>query len=187
MSTKRAPKGKGTRNQGAARSNRTPVAEPIADEVPSAEVLVDEPVPADPEVQAEDAGTQADTPRPKRKDQTIEDLQAEYLVVTGHATTSTNRRYLLWRLSAGGRRRSEAHAGTRRAARPKEEMQVLPLGMARDTVARLDAAVKALGFKSRMAFIREALVAKLVFEGSLPDADPAIAEAAEVLKAEAAA
>ena len=186
MSTKRAPKGKSTKNKGSARSKRAPVTEPIADEAPGAEVLVDEPAPADVEVPAEDAGGADDAPRPKRKDQTIEDLQAEYLVVTGHTTTSTNRRYLLWRLSEGGRRRSEAHKGVRREARPKEAMQVLPLGMARDTVARLDAAVKALGFKSRMAFIRDALVAKLAFEGSLPDADPAIAEAAEVLKAEAA-
>ena len=65
-------------------------------------------------------------------------------------------------------------------------MQVLPLGLARDTVAKLDAARKALGFKSRMAFLREALVEKLAFAASLPEADPALAEAAAALKAESA-
>ena len=40
-------------------------------------------------------------------------------------------------------------------------MQVLPLGMGSPVVGRLDEAVKALGYKSRMAFIRDALVSRL--------------------------
>jgi hypothetical protein len=64
-------------------------------------------------------------------------------------------------------------------------VQVLPLGMRRSTVALLDAAVTALGYKSRMAFIRAALVDKLAIESNKHAADPAIADAATALESEA--
>ena len=134
----------------------------------------------------EDGGaTTEPTPKAKR-DMTIDDLRAEYLRVIGRETASTNRGYIMWKLAEARKGRIPVGPVSRRAARPKEAMQVLPLGMARDTVAKLDAAVKALGYKSRMAFIRDAMVAKLGFEGSQHGADPAIAEAADAIKAESA-
>ena len=126
-------------------------------------------------------------PTPKRKrDMTIDDLRAEYERVIGRPTASDNRGYLLWKLAEARKGRIPVGPVNRRAARPKEAMQVLPLGMARDTVAKLDAAVKAMGYKSRMAFIRDAMVARLGFEGSQHGADPAIAEAANAITAESA-
>jgi len=81
--------------------------------------------------------------------------------VTGRDTQSRDRRYLMWRLSAGGLRRSPPGPIQKRPARDKADMQVLPLGMERTVVVKLDAAWKALGYKSRMAFLRDAMVAYL--------------------------
>ena len=198
MSTKHGPKGKGTGSKGKAAGK----GQRIAKAVPAPEAVVEDVAGEAGEMvtpfddPATDAGASEDAPvedasatvepTPKRKrDMTIAELQAAYEATYGHATDSTDRRYLLWRLSPAGQRRNVTN-GPRRAARPKEAMQVLPLGMARDTVAKLDAAVKALGFKSRMAFIRDAMVAKLGFEGSQHGADPAIAEAADAIRAESA-
>lgn len=99
---------------------------------------------------------------PKRKrDMTVEELQAEYLRVVGRTTQSRDRRYLRWRLSAGGLRRIPVGPLQKRAARDKADIQVLPIGLLRDTVAKLDAATKEMGFKSRSALIRAAVVALL--------------------------
>jgi hypothetical protein len=125
--------------------------------------------------------------KPKRQILTIDDLRAKYLEVVGRETSSTNRSYLRWKVCEAKKGRVPVGPTSRRAARDKADMQVLPVGMARDTVAKLDAAVKAMGFKNRMAFIRDALVSKLLFEGSQQGADPAIADAADAVKAESAA
>ena len=123
---------------------------------------------------------------PKRqRDKTIDDLRAEYEAVVGRPTGSTDRRYLLWKIGEAQKGRVPVGPVQRRAGHATGDVQVLPLGMARDTVAKLDGAVKAMGYKSRMAFIRDALAAKLTFEGSQAGADPVIAEAATAIEAEA--
>jgi len=86
----------------------------------------------------------------------------------------------MWRLSAGGLRRNPAGPVQKRAPRDKTDIQVLPLGLLRETTRLLDAAVKAAGIKSRSAFIRAALIEKLRAIGG----DHAIAAAA-ALEAEA--
>jgi len=55
----------------------------------------------------------------------------------------------------------EAPAKAARAPRMKRDIQVIPLGLLRETTCLLDAAVKASGIKSRSAFIRVALIEKL--------------------------
>jgi hypothetical protein len=83
-------------------------------------------------------------------------------------------------MSAGGRRRSPPGPIEKRPAREKADMQVLPLGLLRETTRLLDAAVKAAGVKNRSAFIRAALIEKLRAIGGA-DADAA----ADALAAEA--
>lgn len=127
-----------------------PVDEAATDSTTETDAPADAPAPAETE------------PAPKRKrDMSIEDLRAEYLRVIGRETGSTDRRYLLWKLSEAAKGKITVGAIEKRAPRDKADMQVLPLGMERTVVARLDAAWKALGFKSRMAFLRDAMVAYL--------------------------
>lgn len=177
MSTKHGPKsGKGKKIQGkaAAKGKRVakaasapePVIEEAATEATDLATSFDGPEQAVDAAPGEDAATTeepaATEPAPKRKrDMTIEDLQAEFRRVTGRDTQSRDRRYLMWRLSAGGLRRSPPGPIQKRPARDKADMQVLPLGMERTVVVKLDAAWKALGYKSRMAFLRDAMVAYL--------------------------
>jgi len=127
-----------------------PVDEAATDSTTETDAPADTPAPAETE------------PAPKRKrDMSIEDLRAEYLRVIGRETGSTDRRYLLWKLSEAAKGKITVGAIEKRAPRDKADMQVLPLGMERTVVAKLDAAWKALGFKSRMAFLRDAMVAYL--------------------------
>lgn len=191
MSTKHGPKGnkgkkihgkpapKGKRVAMAASASEAVVEEP-AHEAPDLATPFDEPEPGTTEAAPpEDAGTTEDeaipatAPATKRKrDMTIEDLRAEYARVIGRDTASTDRRYLLWKLSEAAKGKIRVGPIQKRALRDKAEMQVVPLGMERTVVAKLDAAWKALGFKSRSAFIRLALIDKLRAIGG-PDADAA--------------
>ena len=85
-------------------------------------------------------------------------------------------------MTAGGLRRSPPGPIQKRSARDKADMQVLPLGLLRETTRLLNAAVKTAGVKSRSAFLRAAVIEKLRAIGG-PDADAA----AEALAAEVVA
>lgn len=158
MSTKHGTK-KGTKvgNQGAKGKGRA-AGKRVATETPAPEAIVEEEVPVEAvEVPIEDAA-----PAPKRKrDMTIDELQAEYLDVVGRPTTSTNRGYLYWKMAQARKGRITVGAIEAHAPRDKGALQVLPLGLLRETTRLLDAAVAASGAKSRSAFIRAALVEKL--------------------------
>lgn len=189
MSTKHGPKGKGTENKGKAAAKGTRVAkaapapeaivedaagEPIADNDAGTDVEAPagDDTPVDAVAPVEDTAASTESPAKRKRDMTIEDLQAEFRRVIGRDTQSRDRRYLLWRLSAGGLRRSPAGPIQKRAPRDKADMQVLPLGLLRKTTRLLDAAVKAAGVKNRSAFIRTALIEKLRAIGGA-DADAA--------------
>ncbi len=174
MSTKHGPKGKGKTIQGKAATKSKRVAksatlpEAVADDAASteADAPASDDTPAGADVPFEDAAPIEETPEaapaPKRtRDMSIEDLRAEYLRVIGRETGSTDRRYLMWKLSEAAKGKITVGAIEKRAPRDKSHVQVLPLGMERTVVAKLDAAWKALGFKSRMAFLRDAMVAYL--------------------------
>ena len=188
MSTKHGPKGKGTESKGKAAAKGTRVAktatapeavvedatgEAGADDAPAIEVeasAVDD-TPIDADAPVEDAA--ATEPASKRKrDMSIDDLRTEYARVIGRETGSTDRRYLLWKLSEASKGKIPVGPVQKRAPRDKANMQVLPLGLLRETTRLLDAAVKASGVKNRSAFIRAALIEKLRVIGG-PDADAA--------------
>ena len=157
MSTKHGPK-----NQGKKGTAKKVVGKKVAvcgKTIAASATTVLEPVAADAPVEDADAATEA--PAKRKRDMTIDDLRAEYARVIGRETTSTDRRYLCWKLAEAAKGRIPIGPTTRRAARPAADMQVLPLGMLRDTVAKLDAAAKDMGFKSRSALIRAAIVALL--------------------------
>lgn len=193
MSTKHGPKGKGKANQGkgATKGKRVaktaPIPETVADD--AADTEADAPASDDtPEgtyVPVEDAAPIEETPEaapaPKRKrDMSIEDLRAEYLRVIGRETGSTDRRYLLWKISEAAKGKITIGAVEKHAPRDKATLQTLPLTLPRDTTRLLDTAVAASGAKSRSAFIRAALIEKLTAIGS----DDAVA-AADALATEA--
>jgi len=190
MSTKHGTK-KSTKggNQGVKGKGR-PAGKRVATTTPAPEPIVEEDAP----IEATEAATPAEddapacetpadaTPTPKRKrDMTIEELQAEYLAVVGRPTTSTNRSYLYWKMAQARKGRITVGAIERRAARDKATQQTLPLTLPRETTRLLDAAVAASGARSRSAFIRAALVEKLRTIGG----DDATA-AADAIQADAA-
>ncbi len=84
----------------------------------------------------------------------IEELQAHYLQVVGRPTTSTNRRYILWKLK-------EAEEGRVRVGPKAQKEQVphkvLPLRLPETTVQAIDKAWARQGLPSRMEFLRRAL------------------------------
>ena len=178
MSTKHGPKGKGTESKGKAATKGTRIAkaapapetvveetagEPLADDTAGteADAPVGDDTPIDANAPVEETGATTEPGAKRKRDMTIEELQAEFRRVIGRDTNSADRRYLLWRLSAGGLRRSPVGPIEKRAPRDKADMQVLPLGLLRETTRLLDAAVAASGTKSRSAFIRAALIEKL--------------------------
>lgn len=169
MSRKRGPKGKGTVSKGkaAAKGARVAKAAPAPEAIvedaagqPIADAAGDD-IPIDAGAPVEEAGATTEPPPKRKRDMSIDDLRGEYLRVIGRETGSTDRRYLLWKLSEAAKGKITTGAIEKRTPRDMADMQVLPLGMARTVVAKLDAAVKALGFKSRMAFFRDAMVAYL--------------------------
>ena len=205
MSTKNGPKGKGTENKGKAKAapkaKRVATAaapEAVVEDVAGEDAAGDATGTEATEGAHEEAPASGDTPfdadapvegagicepAPKRKrDMTIDDLRAEYVRVIGRETASTERRYLLWKLAEAAKGRIPVGPVNRRAPREKADLQVLPLGMLRETTRLLDEAVKACGYKSRMAFIRQALVRTLRYAGS-----STANAAADAIEAESAA
>lgn len=186
MDKKHGPKSKGTGSKGKAKRGATRVKATAVSATTVPELIVALPLgemvvtpasdenPVDDGVPVEVATTTEPTPRRKR-DMTIEELQAEYLRVVGRTTQSRDRRYLMWRLSAGGLRRIPVGPIQKRVARDKVDMQVLPVGMLRNTVAKLDTAANEMGFKSRSALIRAAIVVFL--RSNTTDAARAAADA----------
>ncbi len=188
MNTKHGTKGTKNGNQGNKGKGRAPAGKRVATAAPAPEPIVEDeapvaateaPAPADAAPIAE--GTPEAGPTPKRKrDMSTAELQAEYLDVVGRVTTSTNRGYLYWKMAQARKGRITVGAIERRPPKPAGAMQVLPLGLLRETTRLLDAAVKAAGVKSRSAFIRAALIEKL-----RAIAGPDAAAAADALAGEA--
>lgn len=91
----------------------------------------------------------------------VDALRAKYLEVVGRPTGSTNKAYLIWKIREV--QKGRIAAGPTRASRRTEEgaaprqVKVLPVGLDADVVEALDAAWKAAGHPSRMAFFRSLL------------------------------
>lgn len=113
---------------------------------------------------AHDAGDDAgDAPLTKMS---VPDLQARYREVVGRDTSSSNKRYLVWKIREA--QRGRVPVGPRRGRRMDGEaadFKVLPLRMEAEQVERLDEARERLGLKSRMDLFRRALHAYLETAG----------------------
>ena len=93
------------------------------------DALAGDDTPIDTDAPVEEAGATVE-PTPKRKrNMTIENLRAEYARVIGRETGSSDRRYLLWKMSEAGKGKIPVGPVQKRAPRAKAEMQVLPLGL----------------------------------------------------------
>lgn len=98
--------------------------------------------------------------KPRRRgrfaDMTVEELQAMYLDVVGRPTASASRSYLQWKIREAEKGRIPVGPRKRRERNP-EEMKVLPLRMAAETVEALDEVWRRHGLKSRTELFRQAL------------------------------
>lgn len=92
----------------------------------------------------------------------ISDLQQCYVDVVGRPTSSSHRRYLIWKIRQA--QKGKVPVGPRSRRNPDEpapEFKVLPLRMEASLVASLDEARSRLGHKSRMELFRHALAVYL--------------------------
>jgi hypothetical protein len=160
MSIKHKPKGKGSKSKVTSKGKRiakaTPAPEVVPEDVESKRIVDAAPV--------IETTTTEETPKSKRN-MTIEELQAEYLRVTGRETDSTDRRYILWKLNEAAKGKIRIGPVEKRPARNKDDIQAIPISLLRETTRLLDAAIKVTGIKSRSAFIRSAMIEKLRMVG----------------------
>jgi len=90
-----------------------------------------------------------------KRDMDIDELQELYQEKVCASTTSTNRRYLLWKIGQAEKGKLPKPAARRQKF--GADAMVLPLKLGRDAVETLDAFWRANGYRSRMDFLREAV------------------------------
>ena len=118
----------------------TPTPEPTDDVAPAA----DEP-------DAQDDGV-------RLRDLDVEQLRARYVEVVGRATSSHDRRYLIWKIRQAEQGKVPVGpVGRRQPGDPPVEQKVLPLRMPAATGEALDKVWRRRGLKSRMDLFRHAL------------------------------
>ncbi len=101
---------------------------------------------------------------------TIPQLRAAYRLAVGRDSQSVDRRYLQWRTREALKGNGPVGPLPRRAGADVEH-KVLPLRMPAPVVEAMDAAAKRLGYATRIAFLRAAVVALLRAEGEGEAAD----------------
>ena len=107
----------------------------------------------------------APTPEPaareddvRLRDLDVEQLRARYVEVVGRATSSHDRRYLIWKIRQAEQGKVPVGpVGRRQPGDPPVEQKVLPLRMPAATVEALDEVWRRRGLKSRMDLFRHAL------------------------------
>lgn len=110
-----------------------------------------EPTPA-----TDESATDEDDPR--LRDLNVEQLRARYVEVVGRATSSHDRRYLIWKIRQAEQGKVPVGpVGRRQPGDPPVEQKVLPLRMPAATVEALDEVWRRRGLKSRMDLFRHAL------------------------------
>ena len=96
----------------------------------------------------------------------LEGLQARYLEVVGRPTSSSNVRYLVWKIREAQRGRVPVGPRSRsRADGNKVDFKILPLRMEAELVEQLDDARARLGLRTRMDLFRRALHTYLLGAG----------------------
>ena len=92
------------------------------------------------------------------RDLDVEQLRARYVDVVGRATSSHDRRYLIWKIRQAQQGKAPVGpVGRRQPGDPPVEQKVLPLRMPAATVEALDEVWRRRGLKSRMDLFRHAL------------------------------
>ena len=92
------------------------------------------------------------------RDLDVEQLRARYVEVVGRATSSHDRRYLIWKIRQAQQGKVPVGpVGRRQPGDPPVEQKVLPLRMPAATVEALDEVWRRRGLKSRMDLFRHAL------------------------------
>jgi len=99
------------------------------------------------------------SPKVKLTRLSVPELQAMYREVIGRPSSSSSSAYLVWKLRQAQKGRVRVGPLDRRAPGEAADVKVLPLRMTAAEVAALDEAWRRLGFKSRTAMIRKAIVA----------------------------
>ena len=156
-----------------ARAAETPDLAEIEPEVAPAEVekAVESNANAADAIKATDAGSDEDAQpacETKLSKLPIAELQARYLEVVGRPTSSSHRRYLVWKIREAQRGRIPVGPRSRRRADGGSiDCKVLPLRMETDLVIQLDEARERLGLKSRMELFRRSLHAFLLEAGEV--------------------
>jgi len=95
----------------------------------------------------------------------VEQLRRAYEIAVGRTTGSTDRGYLVWKIREALKGNITVGAIERKTTSSSDQM-ALPFRVARDDVPTLDAAWEALGFKSRMDFLRHAVAFTLSYTGN---------------------
>jgi len=92
------------------------------------------------------------------RDLDVEQLRARYVEVVGRATSSHDRRYLIWKIRQAQQGKVPVGpVGRRQPGDPPVEQKVLPLRMPAATVEALDEVWRRRGLKSRMDLFCHAL------------------------------
>jgi hypothetical protein len=122
-----------------------------AEPAPAPAEPVHEPTPA-----TDESATEEDDLR--LRDLDVEQLRARYVEVVGRATSSHDRRYLIWKIRQAQQGKVPVGpVGRRQPGDPPVEQKVLPLRMPAATVEALDEVWRRRGLKSRMDLFRHAL------------------------------
>ena len=109
-------------------------------------------------VPIDDAATSTDGNEKKLSKLSVEELQELYTEVVGRGTSSSDRRYLIWKIREARKGRIPVGPVRRRHTDGEApDMKVLPLRMKAGVVARLDEARERLGLKTRMDLFRQSL------------------------------
>jgi hypothetical protein len=99
---------------------------------------------------------------------TVDELRAMYEQKVGRATSSTNKQYLMWKISQaekGRIRTGRVVHGQRLEGKFANNDRTLPLTMTSDAMHALDQAWPRLSFTSRMSFMRAAIGEALASRG----------------------
>ena len=148
----------------AAQAADTPPEQPTPDQEP--EVTSQAPSAADGPQDAAPSAT--DAPKETRLSKlTIPELQAMYTEVVGRTSSSTNARYLQWKIRQAQKGRIPVGPRTRRTAAAAGDFKVLPLRMEAELVKQIDEARERLGLQSRMELFRLSLHTYLLEAGEV--------------------
>ena len=95
---------------------------------------------------------------PKLSELIVEELQQRYLDIVERPTRSSNKRYLVWKITQAQKGKIPVGPISRRRSEGQQvPHKVVPIRLSVPAIESLDEAWKRRGFKSRMEFFRQSL------------------------------